>query len=260
MRRKPYELKTGKSLFCSRECVSVNQTKVKYNEMCERVGGDFETWLNQKYNVEKLNSREMAILAYGKVKNSPNITGWMKKLKVPVRSGSEAVSMSWGHDEERKKLQSIIAVEHMGVGTPGRDKLNTIMQTEEYKLKQSVAKTGDKNGMWNPSLSEEEREKSRYHSRQYPGYAQFRRDVYNRDNYTCQTCGDDTGGNLVVHHLDGFHWAVELRTDVDNGVTLCDICHKTFHSQYGVRNNTKEQFEQYRNTALVTSTGAFSMH
>ena len=68
--------------------------------------------------------------------------------------------------------------------------------------------------------------------------------VFKRDNYTCRCCGKDTHNN-VSHHLDGYNWCIEKRLDVDNGVTLCESCHKEFHSIYGYGNNTKEQFEEW---------------
>ena len=38
---------------------------------------------------------------------------------------------------------------------------------------------------------------------------------------------------------------VELRTDINNGITLCNICHKKFHDIYGYTNNNKTQFEEF---------------
>ena len=70
------------------------------------------------------------------------------------------------------------------------------------------------------------------------------KEVYKRDSYTCQCCGEK-GGKLNAHHLDGYNWCVEKRTDVDNGITLCENCHNDFHGKYGRGNNTKEQFEEY---------------
>lgn len=70
------------------------------------------------------------------------------------------------------------------------------------------------------------------------------KEVYQRDAYTCQCCGKK-GGKLNAHHLDGYNWCVEKRTDVDNGITLCEDCHNDFHDKYGRGNNTKEQFEEY---------------
>lgn len=52
-------------------------------------------------------------------------------------------------------------------------------------------------------------------------------------------------GELVVHHLDGYAWCKEKRTNVYNGITLCENCHLNFHSQYGYGNNTREQFEKW---------------
>lgn len=259
--------KGTKHFFCSVECHGKFKSNQSYLEMCERVGDDFKTWLNQKYNVEKLNSREMANLAYGKVKNGPNITVWMKKLNIPVRSRTEAVELQWVDNEERKKQASTQMI-NMWSNDDGtiRERINIIMQTDEYKLKQSIAKTGEKNGMygvkgdkhskWNPLLTTEDR----LATRKVPANTAWRKEVFERDDYTCQTCISNKGGNLVAHHLNGYHWDKENRFNTDNGTTLCDSCHKDFHSQYGYGNNTKEQFEEYQSKALVTSTGAFSMH
>lgn len=72
----------------------------------------------------------------------------------------------------------------------------------------------------------------------------WRRYVFQRDNYTCQACGQ-WGGRLHPHHKDGFHWAVERRADLSNGVTLCVPCHTDFHNIYGRQNNTEAQFSEW---------------
>lgn len=61
----------------------------------------------------------------------------------------------------------------------------------------------------------------------------WRRDVYERDGYTCQACGDATGGNLNAHHLDSWTAFPDKRMYLDNGITLCEPCHKEFHSSLG---------------------------
>ena len=45
-----------------------------------------------------------------------------------------------------------------------------------------------------------------------------------RDKYTCKCCGH-RGGTLEVHHLNGYNWFVEGRTDETNAVVLCQNCH-----------------------------------
>jgi hypothetical protein len=73
-------------------------------------------------------------------------------------------------------------------------------------------------------------------------YRQWRSDVYTRDNFTCQDCGDNKGGNLEAHHKKGFQQiinehkittveqalACEELWNINNGVTLCKDCHKRY--------------------------------
>ena len=77
-------------------------------------------------------------------------------------------------------------------------------------------------------------------------FKSFVKAVLKRDDYTCQCCGKTSyQTKMVVHHKDGYNWCIEKRTDPDNGVTLCEECHKKFHHIYGVGNNTKEQYDEF---------------
>ena len=102
---------------------------------------------------------------------------------------------------------------------------------------------GKNNPNYNPNITNEEREKGRVGI----GIINWRTEVYKRDNYTCQCCGDNKGGNLNAHHLNSYNWDKEHRTDINNGITLCNKCHKEFHKIYGYGKNTKEQFENFIN-------------
>ena len=111
------------------------------------------------------------------------------------------------------------------------------------KCSNTIFISGENNGRWNSNLSYEERQTCRKH----PKYTEFIKKVLIRDNYTCQCCGKkkEISGRLIVHHLDGHDWCEDKRTDETNGVTLCEECHKNFHSIYGYGGNTKEQFEKW---------------
>lgn len=56
-------------------------------------------------------------------------------------------------------------------------------------------------------------------------YKQWRRDVFERDNWTCRDCRV-RGGVLHAHHIKPKSIYPELMFDVDNGLTLCRECHK----------------------------------
>ena len=60
-------------------------------------------------------------------------------------------------------------------------------------------------------------------------YSSWRTSVYERDDYICQECGkkgNETGGYLNAHHIKKYSEFPELLFDVNNGITLCQKCHR----------------------------------
>ena len=106
-------------------------------------------------------------------------------------------------------------------------------------------KSGENSYMWNPNLTDKEREDNR----DFPEYKQWRNSVFERDNYTCQCCSKK--GSMHAHHKDGYHWCEERRTDVNNGVTLCEACHSDFHFKHGCKNNTENQFDEWIKSKIL---------
>ena len=56
-------------------------------------------------------------------------------------------------------------------------------------------------------------------------YNQWRKAVFERDNYTCIFC-NQRGGKLNADHIKPFSLFPELRLNLENGRTLCLNCHK----------------------------------
>ena len=116
---------------------------------------------------------------------------------------------------------------------------NHIFCSYECKDKaNSIFYSGENHPMWDKNKTDEERQNKRL----IPGYLEWREEVYKRDNYTCQCCGDNKGHNLNAHHLNSYNAYKEERINIDNGITLCEKCHNKFHHIYGYGNNTKTQF------------------
>ncbi|OAO82597.1 HNH endonuclease [Anoxybacillus flavithermus] len=108
--------------------------------------------------------------------------------------------------------------------------------------KNNISKrSGINHPKYNPNLTDKERECGR----NYPEYIEWRKRVYEECSYTCQCCGDNKGGNLVAHHLNGWHWCKDERFVDFNGIALCESCHNKFHKKYGYQNNTREQFIEF---------------
>lgn len=100
---------------------------------------------------------------------------------------------------------------------------------------------GENTVLWKKELSDYDR-KNR-NRRLYPGYLQFLRIIYKRDNYKCFICSNSD--NINCHHLNSWHNHENERLSYNNCITLCELCHKKFHSVFGYGSNTKEQFHEF---------------
>jgi 5-methylcytosine-specific restriction endonuclease McrA len=126
------------------------------------------------------------------------------------------------------------------------------------KSKISVSNTGKKNGKKGKKISQETKNKISFSNgikkgwitpkrlliRTSTNYLLWRKACMERDNFTCQKTGQ-YGGKLEVHHINNFSEFPELRTSIENGITLSKESHKKFHKLYGRYNNTKEQLNSF---------------
>lgn len=87
-------------------------------------------------------------------------------------------------------------------------------------------------------------------------YRNFLKYAFERDNYTCQKCGNKGyGRKLNVHHIyDRSHYP-ELTFVPENSITLCSECHKDFHRIHNARleENNLEQIQEFlgRNNLIL---------
>jgi len=129
--------------------------------------------------------------------------------------------------ETKEKL----SVAHMGkVLTPehiaNRTKSQTgLKRSLETRMKMSLSKMGDKAPNWKGGISQKNRSERKKHMTTFE-YRDWRRRVFERDDYTCQFCGE-RGGELHADHIKSYLKYPKLRTKLSNGRTLCKKCHMT---------------------------------
>lgn len=86
--------------------------------------------------------------------------------------------------------------------------------------------TGENNGNWKGGVCSES-----ILQRSSKENKKWRISVFERDDFTCQICGDNRGGNLNAHHIKRWCDYPELRFNIDNGITLCKDCHIIIHKK-----------------------------
>ena len=168
---------------------------------------------------------------------------WNKGLKGVQRHSEETrkkmsdtrLKMDWkGYwlgkelsEEHRKKVSE--ALTGRDVTEDFRKKMSKLLRgnkhclgrkhTEETKQKISLAISGPNHPCWKGGVSP-----LRTRIWQSREYKQWRKAVFERDDYTCLDCST-RGGTLNAHHKKSFAEYPELRFKVDNGQTLCVPCH-----------------------------------
>lgn len=116
--------------------------------------------------------------------------------------------------------------------------------SKKTKSKLRKQKLGDKNPSWRGGVTP-----NRVSLRNTPEYKIWRKLVYERDNYTCQSC-KQRGGKLEADHITPYMIDNSRLLDVSNGQTLCKQCHKlktiaemkqNWSNQYSKNNKLNER-------------------
>lgn len=166
--------------------------------------------------------------------NKSTIGSRLKKRGVTdsVSEALEGRDITWSDkiaDALRGRELSRDTRQKISEANKGKDSWSEGMRKEENpEIMKNIGKSGEDHWAWKGGVSEK-----RNRIRQSSEYNNWRDSVFERDNYTCQKCGDDSGGNLNAHHIKPFSEYEETRFDVDNGVTMCRSCHMDLHNSEG---------------------------
>lgn len=218
----PSKIKNQKYIFCSKECYKDNIGKFFEGENNPNYNREIKECLNCGQHISRKPSqfRHKNCFCSSKCSNQYN-----SKL----REDKKIANCDYcGKEFKRAKSQF-------------NGKYNTYCSRECQHKALSILYSGKNSPNYNHNKTLEER----LVQRKYVEYYEWRRYIYEKDNYTCRCCGDSKGGNLVAHHILNYSEHDELKTDIKNGITLCKTCHKDFHDTYGYKNNNEEQLNEY---------------
>ena len=136
-----------------------------------------------------------------------------KKGHKPYYIGGSKIGHKVSYETKKKISES---AKRVGVGKwlKGRKR------TEEHNKKLGLSRSGSRHCRWKGGITP--LRKKLYFSDQYK---EWRKSVFERDNYTCKMCGT-IGGYLEADHIQPWAYFPKLRFEINNGRTLCKPCHR----------------------------------
>lgn len=213
-----FESKRGRALYCSRSCAGKNvpqesrdgaatKLRTKVERVCEGCGTAFTCKPSQ--------------IAQGKGRYCSRACAPSQRRNrrsvVVKRAGSicPTYGLEFRQKEQRARKQKYCSRSCSMKATAAR-----------------LGRCGDKN----PNYRGDAAVTTGRHLWQNREGAAWRRDCRRRDNYTCRICGkphDKHSRGLHVHHIAPFADYEALRSEEENGATLCRDCHFWLHSNDG---------------------------
>lgn len=132
-----------------------------------------------------------------------------KKGNLPWNKGNKGIHLSLSSEFKKGR-------------TPWNKGLKTGLVPKTAFVKGQLS--GEKHHLWNGGSSKGYRK-----GYTKPEFKLWRKLVFTRDDFTCQACGEREGKYKEAHHIKPWAKFPLLRFVVDNGVTLCNDCHREIH-------------------------------
>ena len=208
------------NIYCACNCGNILPYKKWYKWYPAKYIRGHSTRIYNQMN--KSNARKKAITTrrqrYGKsmVRNSEEKA---KKASMSMQGKNKGENCS---EETRQKLR---------LGSLGNQHGLGYKHTSQEYLNKMKDRKGIKNPHWKNGPE-------RYRIRMCREYKGWRTKVFERDNYTCQTCSKRGGIILNADHIVPFSECLDINFknlifDIDNGQTLCVPCHRETNTYGG---------------------------
>lgn len=133
----------------------------------------------------------------------------MGHLTPHSKESRDKISVAKGSPKERERARSYMLGRKMSVEA-----------IEKMRLSK-IGKCGENAYAWKGGLPARKRQDVRNDS----AYHGWRMGVWKRDGFKCKINNDDCCGKIEAHHILSWREYVELRYEVNNGITLCHAHH-----------------------------------
>ena len=143
-------------------------------------------------------------------KGHGNIGGGNKKGFIPWNKGKKEIRISVLKNQSDSHLGQVSSMGMLGK-----------KHTPETIEKMKIEKTGEKNHKWISDRSQLAKKQERNDS----AYQDWRMNVWKRDRFKCKISDKNCNGRLEAHHILPWRDFVELRYEINNGITLCHAHH-----------------------------------
>lgn len=181
---------------------------------CDKCGEQYETYVSRAkaHYVHNFCSRD----CWRSFPRLPEVQAKMNK----ALTGEKNPWWGKAHSQESKDKMRLMAT--------GR------RHSAETRKKMSEARKGSNSSLWRGGKTAEG-----ILFRQQMNYKDWRRAVFERDDYTCQFCGGK-GARIEADHIKPFAIFPDLRLELSNGRTLCKPCHRSTDT-WGVKASAYEK-------------------
>ena len=196
----------------------------------------------------KLCNKEFLAMHDSKSRNQPYCSkqcAWKAQIGKPLTENQlKCLELGRGKKSEATKIK-------IGLAHKGKAHLSMRGRPSYFR-----GITGERHPLWRGGS--EVLDRSIRHCFQY---RQWRSDVFTRDNFTCVICGGK-GGDINAHHypkafitifrenkITSLEEALKCEEfwNINNGITLCEDCHKKQHKIYGKEFNLSPTIQECTN-------------
>ena len=215
--------KAATSLYCSQQCKGRGRyiQKVKTTVICQNCNNEYTV---EKYLVGVSKYCSKSCHAKGSICKAVRTDEWKASIKLAItgkkRSENTIEKISKARSGVSQSKEQVELRASKNRGKKRTEEQRKRMSKSALSVDLSKRARGEKIWNWKGGITPINQT-----IRKSSAYANWRRKVYERDDYTCQVCGN-RGGELNADHIKSFANNPELRFELSNGRTLCKPCHQ----------------------------------